>query len=50
MTSSITKTKCRVVVLEDLNVKGMMKNHKLAGAVADSSFYEIKRQFEYKTK
>jgi len=50
MTSSITKTKCSVIVLEDLNVKGMMKNHKLAGAVADSSFYEIKRQFEYKTK
>ena len=30
--------------------QGMMKNHKLAGAISDSSFYEIKRQFEYKTK
>jgi putative transposase len=49
MTSFITKAKCRIIVLEDLNVKGMMKNHKLAGALADSSFYEIKRQFEYKT-
>jgi len=43
------KTKPRYVVLEDLNVKGMMKNHKLAGAVGDASFYEIKRQLLYKT-
>jgi putative transposase len=28
----------------------MMKNHKLSKAVADSSFYELKRQLEYKTK
>src|SRR4030042_673333 len=27
----------------------MMKNHKLAGAVGDVSFYEIKRQLSYKT-
>ncbi len=50
MTSSITKPKCRMIVLEDLNVQGMLKNHKLAGAIADSSFCEIKRQLEYKTK
>ena len=50
LTSSITKTKCRMIVLEDLNTKGMMKNHKLSKAIADSSFYEMKRLFEYKTK
>ena len=49
MTSSLAKTKPRYIVLEDLNVKGMMKNHKLAGAISDASFYEIKRQLTYKT-
>jgi putative transposase len=49
MTSTLAKTKPKYIVLEDLNVKGMMRNHKLAGAVADASFYEIKRQLQYKT-
>jgi putative transposase len=36
------------ICLEDLNVKGMLSNHKLARAVADVAFGEMKRQFEYK--
>lgn len=38
-----------VVVLEDLNAAGMVKNHHLAGAVSDASFREIRRCLEYKT-
>jgi len=40
----------KIVCIESLNVKGMMANHKLAGAVGDMGFYEFKRQLEYKCK
>lgn len=36
------------ICLEDLNAKGMVKNHHLAKAVSDASFGEICRQLEYK--
>lgn len=49
MTSVLVRTKPRYIVIENLNISGMMKNHKLAGAVANASFYEIKRQLQYKT-
>jgi putative transposase len=32
----------QTVYLETLNVQGMMKNHCLAGAIADAAFYETK--------
>lgn len=38
------------IVIEDLNVKGMSKNHKLASAILDGGFYEFKRQIDYKTR
>jgi putative transposase len=38
------------IVIEDLNVKGMVKNHKLAQAINDASFGEFKRQITYKSE
>lgn len=40
----------QVVCVEDLNVKGMISNHKLAKAVGDAGFGEIMHQLEYKCK
>lgn len=36
------------IVLEDLNVSGMLKNRKLSRAIADVGMYEFKRQLTYK--
>ena len=37
------------ISIEDLNVAGMVKNHRLAKAVQDASLYELRHQLEYKT-
>ncbi len=37
-----------IIVLEDLNVSGMLKNRRLARAIADVGFFEFRRQVAYK--
>jgi len=46
-TSLLAKTKS-AIVLENLNVSGMIKNHHLAQAIADVGLYEFRRQLVYK--
>lgn len=41
--------KNQTVVIETLNVKGMMKNRRLARAISDVGFYEFKRELLYKS-
>ena len=47
-TSEIVNRKPRFICIEDLNVRGMMKNKHLSKAVHSQGFYEFRRQLEYK--
>ena len=47
-TASVVKLKPYRVVMEDLNVSGMMKNKHLSKAIQEQKFYEFIRQMKYK--
>lgn len=49
MTTEIANT-YRVIGIEDLNVAGMLRNHRLALSIADAGFGEIRRQLFYKSE
>ncbi|KFI22874.1 RNA-guided endonuclease InsQ/TnpB family protein [Nitrosococcus oceani] len=38
----------QVICLEDLHIKGMLRNRRLSKAIADCGLYELRRQIEYK--
>jgi len=50
ISTALVKPKPSVIVMEDLSLKNMMQNHKLAQALADSSLSELGRQLCYKTE
>ena len=49
-TSEIVKREPSFIVIEDLNVKGMMKNRHLSKSIQDQKFYEFRRQITYKSE
>ena len=48
-TSEIIKREPSFICIEDLNVKGMMKNRHLSKAIQQQCFGEFRRQIEYKS-
>lgn len=49
-TRSVVDMLPRAIGIEDLNVRGMMKNRHLSKAIQDCNFSEIRRQLEYKSE
>ena len=49
VTTEIINRKPKFIVLEDLNVRGMMKDKHLSESIAEQCFYEFYRQIEYKS-
>lgn len=46
--NDVVKTKPQTIVIENLNVKGMMQNPKLARAIQEQKFYFFRQVLEYK--
>ncbi len=49
VTTYLAKSHSKVAI-EDLLVSGMLKNRRIARAIADMGFYEFRRQLEYKCR
>jgi putative transposase len=49
LTTHLTRTYGSIGI-EDLNVSGMIKNRRLSRSIMDMSFFEFRRQLEYKSK
>ena len=49
-TTEIIRRKPSFICMEDLNVRGIMKNRHLSKAVQQQGFYEFRRQIEYKSE
>ena len=47
-THKLTSLLPKRIVMEDLNISGMMKNHHLSRAIKEQCFYEFTRQMRYK--
>lgn len=47
LTTDLTR-RFHTIGIEDLNVRGMLANRRLARSIADMSFFEFRRQLEYK--
>jgi putative transposase len=47
LSTSITR-RFQIIGIEDLNVKGMLANPRMARAIADMGFHQLRRQLEYK--
>lgn len=50
MTKDLVRTKPKAIVIEDLNVRGMMKNKHLSKAIQQQEFRKCRTQLEYKCK
>lgn len=48
LTTDLTR-RFHTIGIEDLNVRGMVKNRHLSRAIQDQGFFEFRRQLEYKT-